>query len=65
MENSNLPKLLKPKEVGEYLQIGSHTLYALMRQKSFPSFKLGSRFYVREDKLIEWMDMKEQKLFTK
>ena len=64
-KHPTLPNLLTPKEVGEYLHIGSHKLYALMKQKNFPSFKLGGRYFVREDRLVDWMDMKEKKLFTK
>ncbi len=61
----NLPNLLTPKEVQEYLHIGNNTLYNLLSQKDFPSFRLGKRYYIFEDKFLEWMDMKSKKFFRK
>jgi len=61
----NLPKLLTPKDVQAYLHIGDAKLYNLMKQKNFPSFRLGRQYYILEDKFIEWMEMKTKKLFVK
>ena len=61
-DNTNLPKIITPKEVGEYLRIGNTKLYQLIKRKDFPSFKLGGSYFVLEDKFIEWMDVQTRKL---
>lgn len=63
MKQTNLPDLLTPRQIADYLHIGNDKLYSLMKQKSFPSFKLGSRYYVRKDRFEEWMDNQTKKLF--
>ena len=50
-----LSKLLTPAQLREYLHVGNNKLYELLRRKDFPSFQIGSRFYVVEDDLNEWM----------
>lgn len=60
--NTELPKLLTPKEVGEYLHIGQNKLYDLMKRRDFPSIHLGGRWYIIEPKFIEWMEQQTKKL---
>ena len=43
------------KELGEYLNIGRDRSYALMRASGFPSIKIGSRFYVTQEAVDEWL----------
>ena len=35
--------------------IGLSTIYKLVKEKDFPSVKIGGRFYVIEDKVSEWL----------
>ncbi len=56
----NLPRMLKAKEVGEYLGISNNKLYGLMKSRSFPSVKIGGRYYVDEDMLREWIVQKSR-----
>ena len=35
--------------------IGLSTVYKLVKEKDFPSVKIGGRFYVIEDKVSEWL----------
>lgn len=51
----NLPNLLKAKEVGEYLGISNSKLYGLMKSRSFPSVKIGSRYYVDEKRKLAFL----------
>ncbi len=62
-ELTNLPKLLKPTDVKKYLNIGSDKLYELLRQKNFPSLKIGCRFYIIEDEFIEWLNKQTKKSY--
>lgn len=35
--------------------IGLTTIYKLVKEKDFPSVKIGGRFYIIEDKVSEWL----------
>lgn len=56
--NDCLPKLLKAKEVGKYLGISNNKLYALLKCRTFPSIKIGSRYYINVKSLEEWLERK-------
>lgn len=47
--------LLTVKELQKLLNIGRDKAYCLMRAKSFPSIKIGGRYYVQEMALEEWL----------
>jgi|GEM_PF-3652477 len=49
-------RLLKTKEARDYLGISTNAMYALMRCRTFPSIRIGGRYYVCADKLEEWLD---------
>lgn len=55
-----LPKLLTPKEVKTYLKCNDSTLYALLKERSFPSFRIGKRYYIDEEKFSEWLERKQK-----
>ena len=42
-------------ETAQVLGVSRPTVYALMRQEGFPSFKLGSRTLVSAEGLREWV----------
>ena len=43
-------------EFRNYLHINNQKAHEIVKQRSFPSFKIGSRYFVIKDKLPEWMD---------
>ena len=53
--------LISPKQLYNRINreldepIGISTIYKLVKQKDFPSVKIGGRFYVIEDKVAEWL----------
>lgn len=57
-------RLLKTKEARDYLGISTNAMYALMRCRTFPSIRIGGRYYVCADKLEEWLDkaIREKKI---
>ncbi len=53
---NNLPKLLTPKQVKEYLGVGNDKLYQLLKERTFPSIRIGGKFYILEKDLAEWIE---------
>lgn len=47
--------LLKTLDLQKRLGVSREVSYRLMRSDSFPSMKLGQRYYVSEEKLEEWL----------
>ena len=52
---SELPELMTVKELREYLHIGKDKAYELVKGKSFPSIRIGGRYYVLKPEFIEWL----------
>ena len=52
----DLPLTLTAPEVGEVLGISRASAYELVRSKSFPSIRIGTRIIVPKDKLIAWIN---------
>lgn len=49
--------VIAPKEAMTILGVGRNTMYeVLLKDKNFPAFKIGSKFYINKDKLQEWAD---------
>ncbi|MGG7153053.1 helix-turn-helix domain-containing protein [Clostridium neonatale] len=49
--------LISPMEAKKILgDIGRNVIYDLCREKDFPSFKIGSKYYINKEKLQEWAD---------
>ena len=55
-----LPELLSPKQVKEYLGCNNTTLYGLLKSRTFPSFRIGKRYYIEKDKFLVWMENKQK-----
>lgn len=55
-EKQALPTLMSVSELREYLHINNQKAYELVRQRSFPSFKIGSRYYINKEKIPEWIE---------
>lgn len=50
--------LLTPMQAKAKLGVGRNEIYNLCRTKGFPSFKIGSKYYINSQKLQEWADKK-------
>lgn len=48
--------LLSPIQAKEILGVGRNEIYNLCKNKDFPSFKIGSKYYINKAKLQEWAD---------
>lgn len=48
--------LLSPVQAKELLGVGRNEIYNLCKNKDFPSFKIGSKYYINREKLQEWAD---------
>ncbi len=54
-------KLISPQQLYARINsdldepIGLSTIYKLVKQKDFPSVKLGGRFFIIENKIEEWL----------
>ena len=46
--------LLSPIQAKELLGVGRNEIYNLFKNKDFPSFKIGSKYYINKEKLQEW-----------
>lgn len=53
-DNSKLS--LTPKEAAEELGIGTNTIYNLLKNKDFPSYQVGNKWYVSRKGLDDWID---------
>lgn len=49
--------LLTPQEAMSILGIGRNRMYeSLLKDNTFPSMKIGNRYYINRDKLQSWID---------
>ena len=48
-------KVLTAKDVSDILKLGKNQTYMLMNSKSFPSYKIGKKFFVTDEALDEWL----------
>ena len=56
-EMQKLPPLLTPQELAEILGVSVPFCYTLVRSKGFPSFRVGKKWLIVTDKLMEWIDV--------
>lgn len=54
-------KILNSKEIQEKLRIGRSTLYELLKDPDFPSYKLGKKYYASEEEIDNWILAKQSK----
>ena len=50
--------MLSVSQVADVLGIGRTNAYELVKEKGFPSLKIGSRIVIPRDKLIQWIEEK-------
>ena len=51
-----LPLTLNDREAAGVLRISKSKVYELAQSESFPAIRIGKRFVIPRDKLIEWMN---------
>lgn len=56
-EIRKLPPLLTPQALSEVLDVPVSFCYTLVRSKGFPSFRVGKKWLIATDKLMEWIDL--------
>ena len=52
---TQLPELMTIKELQSYLGVGKDKAYALVKSKSFPSLKIGGRYYIIKTDFVVWL----------
>ena len=50
-----------PKDVHEILGLSLNSVYAIFRQETFPSIRIGKRFFVTDAALRDWLRRYEGK----
>ena len=59
---SKFPQLMSVPEFIEQFNesingsVGANKIYALIREKGFPSVKIGGRYYILADRIVEWLE---------
>ena len=56
-------KMLYVKDIQVYFGIGRDKAYSLMRNKAFPSIRIGKRYAVSPDAIERWLRNYEGKTF--
>ena len=56
-ELKNLPPLLTTQELAKVLGISVPFCYTLVKSKGFPSFRIGKKWIIATDKLMEWINL--------
>ena len=54
-------KIYSPKDIHEIFGLSLPRVYAIFRQDTFPSIRIGRRFFVTEMALLEWLQRYEGK----
>lgn len=62
--DADLPDLLSPKQLAEYLQLSQRTVYRLLERGGIPAIKVGGQWRFRRAAVDEWLDLNMQRLDT-
>jgi hypothetical protein len=55
MKYDELPMILKPKDVADFLNWRLNDVYKLFRSKKFPSEKIGGRYIIPKPRFLKWL----------
>ncbi|MEA4911568.1 MAG: helix-turn-helix domain-containing protein [Oscillospiraceae bacterium] len=61
IRENNLPNLLSPQQIKSYLGCSNKKVYDLMSSRTFPSLRIGKRYYVIESDFIDWIGKQTKK----
>lgn len=62
--NDNSPVMYTTKDLQEILKCGSRTIYNLMHSKTFPSIKIGRKYFVEKNALENWLNKSKGKVIS-
>ncbi len=55
-----IPLILSAEDVADILKVSRSFAYNLFYAKGFPSIRIGSRQFVRREKLLKWLESHEK-----
>jgi PTS system nitrogen regulatory IIA component len=61
---SPVPDLFTPKQLAEYLQLSSRTVYRLLERNELPGFRVGGQWRFRKSEVDYWLDRRLHQLGT-
>jgi excisionase family DNA binding protein len=53
---NELPFVLTPSDIKDYLKIGWNKVYELLSSGEIPSKRVGKQYRISKSKFIEWME---------
>lgn len=53
---TQLPNLITVSELREYLHISNRKAYELVKNRNFPSIKIGNKYLINADELPTWLN---------
>jgi excisionase family DNA binding protein len=59
-KSSSPRKVLTVKDVADYLQVHTSTIYRLLRRKRIPAFKVGTDWRFNIESIDEWRKLQER-----
>ena len=57
-----IPLILSAEDVADILKVSKSFAYNLFYAKGFPSIRIGSRRFVRREKLLKWLEAHEKEV---
>lgn len=52
---SELPELISPNTLKEYLGCNNNKLYSILAMRDFPSIRIGKRYYILKKEFEMWL----------
>ena len=62
--NCNSPVMYTTKDLQVILKCGGRTVYNLMHSKTFPSIKIGRKYFVEKNALEHWLNKSKGKIIN-
>jgi len=59
-DSSSPRKVLTVKDVADYLQVHTSTIYRLLRRRGIPAFKVGTDWRFNIESIDEWRKLQER-----
>lgn len=62
--NYDCPVMYTTKDLQAILKCGSRTIYNLVHTKTFPSIKIGRKYFVEKNALENWLNKSKGKIIN-
>ena len=62
--NYDCPVMYTTKDLQAILKCGSRTIYNLVHSKTFPSIKIGRKYFVEKNALENWLSKSKGKIIN-